>query len=118
MQLGDTHGIISQPEFSEPEDLRTLIELIEDKDTVVSLIEDQEMESLTGVGLATVSIGSEHGDAVPVSNYSLVTARYQLGEMVGTIGVIGPKRMDYGRTVSMVEAMAKMLTERSHSYSH
>ncbi|MCB0720208.1 MAG: heat-inducible transcription repressor HrcA, partial [Bacteroidetes bacterium] len=108
--FGNTQGLLSQPEFREPEDLRTLIELIEDKDTVVSVIEDKHIEELTGIGQATVSIGSENGVDRNFERYSIVTAQYKLGESIGTIGVIGPKRMEYGRIVSLVEGMAKVLT--------
>lgn len=107
---GNTQGLLTQPEFREPQDLRTLIELIEDKDTVVSVIEDKHLEELTGIGHAAISIGSEHGVDKSIAKYSIVTAQYKLGQNVGTIGVIGPKRMEYGRVVSLVEGMARVLT--------
>ena len=40
---------------------------------------------------------------------SVVTGRYRLGETVGTIGVIGPTRMDYARVMCLVAAMAEAL---------
>ncbi len=107
---GNTQGLLTQPEFREPQDLRTLIELIEDKDTVVSVIEDTHFEELTGMGTASISIGSENGLDSNIAKYSIVTAQYTLGQSVGTIGVIGPKRMEYGRVVSLVEGMAKVIT--------
>ncbi|NNE36299.1 MAG: heat-inducible transcription repressor HrcA, partial [Rhodothermales bacterium] len=108
---GNTQGLLAQPEFREPQDLRTLIEMIEDKDTVVSVIEDKHLEELTGIGRASISIGSEIGVEPSIANYSIVTAQYKLGQNVGTIGVIGPTRMEYGRVVSLVEGMARVLTD-------
>ncbi len=112
VKVGGTQNIISQPEFSEPDDLRALIELIEDKDSVVSLVEDEDLEELTGVGEASVRIGTEYKAESTALRYSIITARYQLGDNVGTIGVIGPTRMDYGRVVSLVEGMAAILNGR------
>lgn len=112
VKVGGTQNIIAQPEFSEPDDLRALIELIEDKDSVVSLVEDPGLDELTGVGDVSVKIGAENRTGLAASRYSIITARYQLGDNVGTIGVIGPTRMDYGRVVSLVEGMAALLNGR------
>ena len=105
LQHGGAHYIISQPEFQEPEDLRSLIELIEDKDSVVKLI-DESVDSDS----VRIVIGSEASDDLVCDKYSIVTAQYSLGQTVGTIGVIGPTRMDYARVVSVVEGMAALLS--------
>ena len=96
----------------EPDDLRALIELIEDKNSVVSLVEDEGLDELTGVGEVSVRIGTEHRTENSSVRYSIIAARYQLGDNIGTIGVIGPTRMDYGRVVSLVEGMAAILNGR------
>ena len=77
-----------------------------------SLVEDEDLEELTGVGEASVRIGTEYKAESTALRYSIITARYQLGDNVGTIGVIGPTRMDYGRVVSLVEGMAAILNGR------
>ena len=58
----------------------------------------------------TVRIGPETG--VPeLSDCSLVTATYSLGDHThGTIGVIGPTRMQYGRVLNVLSAMGQQLT--------
>ena len=109
VKFGGTQNLIAQPEFREPDDLRALIELIEDKNSVVSLIEDETLDELTGVGEVSVRIGTEHRTENSSVRYSIIAARYQLGDNIGTIGVIGPTRMDYGRVVSLVEGMAAIL---------
>jgi len=111
VKFGGAQNIIAQPEFSEPADLRALIELIENRDVVVSLVEDASLDELTGIGGASVKIGSEHRTEI-AARYSIITARYQVGNNVGTIGVIGPTRMDYSRVVSLVEGMAAVLNAR------
>lgn len=111
LRVGGTQNLLAQPEFREPDDLRALIELIEDRDSVVSLVEDENLDALTGVGEVSVRIGTEHRTETSAARYSIITARYQLGNNVGTIGVIGPTRMDYGHVVSVVEGMAAILNE-------
>jgi heat-inducible transcriptional repressor len=107
VNVAGTQNIVSQPEFKEPADLRNLIDLLENEDFVVQLMEEQRPE-LPGVGRAFITIGREHADE-KAEKYSIVTARYQLGDTVGTVGVIGPTRMDYSRVVSLVESMASLL---------
>ncbi len=109
LSYGGTQEIIRQPEFQELADVRNLIALIEDEGYIVHLLEEQRLGVPGATGRAVVSIGSEHSDE-KVEKYSLVTARYQVGETAGTIGVLGPMRMDYERVVALVENMARLLS--------
>lgn len=117
LQYGETRNVISQPEFSEPEELRTFMELIEDRDTVIDILEHGAPRT-EDPGRAEIRIGSAVGDRFDVSDYSLVTARYMLGETTGTVGVLGPKRMDYARVVSLVEGMAALMSGISTEVKH
>ncbi|NNE48215.1 MAG: heat-inducible transcription repressor HrcA [Rhodothermales bacterium] len=117
LQYGDTTDVMAQPEFSTPADMRSLIELIEDRDMVANLLEhsvDQEDDT----GRAEIRIGSAVGGQSEVNDYSLVTARYMLGQTVGTVGVLGPKRMDYARVVGLVEGMAALMSGLSTEVKH
>ncbi|PSQ63849.1 MAG: heat-inducible transcription repressor HrcA, partial [Bacteroidetes bacterium QH_1_61_8] len=60
------------------------------------------------VGPATVRIGGENDDE-EMDAYSIVTSPYQLGDTIGTLGVIGPPRMDYARAVALVENAANVI---------
>lgn len=101
-----TSGLLTQPEFQGTTEVRQLIQLIEDEGYVVQLFE-QAPNQLRGTGnRVSVSIGSEIEDE---SDYSIVTAQYNVGESVGTVGLLGPMRMDYGRAISLVEGMASLL---------
>ena len=55
------------------------------------------------------------GDETPIANMkdcSIVTATYELGEgMRGTIGIIGPKRMDYDKVVNTLKKLTKQLDD-------
>ncbi len=106
---GGAQQLLTQPEFQETEDVRRLIELIEDEGYIVQLFEGQHTESSSVLGQAVVSIGSENSDE-KAEKYSVVTAQYQVGETVGTVGILGPMRMDYERVVALVESMALLLS--------
>ena len=112
LQYSDTMNVMKQPEFAEPEELRTFVELIEDRDSVIEILESGS-EEVDDPGHAEIRIGSAVGDRTDISDYSLVTARYMLGETCGTVGVLGPKRMDYARVVSLVEGMAALMSSIS-----
>ncbi|MEZ4699564.1 MAG: heat-inducible transcriptional repressor HrcA [Rhodothermales bacterium] len=117
MSFAGAQHILAQPEFQEdPEALRNLISLLEEEDVVVQLFED-ETGRPADPGKATVRIGSEIVDG-KVDKYSIVTASYQLGETSGTIGIIGPTRMDYVRVVALVEGMASLLGRHDRATHH
>ena len=81
--------------------LRALVEMIEEKQRLVRLLS----EYLEAPGLAVV-IGAEH--ALPdLKPFSLVAASYLDGRHGGSIGVIGPTRMQYSRAISVVESAAR-----------
>ena len=84
--------------------LRTLVEMIEEKQRLVRLLE----EYLHAPGLAVV-IGAEHSLA-DLKPFSLVAASYLDGRGGGSLGVIGPTRMRYSRAISLVESAARAVT--------
>ncbi|MHB1688686.1 MAG: heat-inducible transcriptional repressor HrcA [Ignavibacteriaceae bacterium] len=100
-------NIIKQPEFDDPQKFQSIIELIEDKDFIIHILEKSGALPSDQV---YISIGSEnkHQD---LNEYSFVSKEYKLGDISGTLGIIGPKRMEYSKVVSIVDYMAKMLSE-------
>ncbi len=109
VRIGSAQELVKQPEFRQPEALRNLMGLLESDDAIVQLLQEPLSEAVNRLGAAQVVIGREHEDAA--ARYSVVAAQYQMGAMRGTIGVIGPMRMDYARAVSLVEGMAALLTD-------
>ena len=85
--------------------LRQLFSLFEQKTELLRLL---DMSSrATGVQLF---IGNESG-LVSLDECSVVTAPYEVdGQVVGTVGVIGPTRMAYERVIPIVDITAKLLT--------
>jgi heat-inducible transcriptional repressor len=109
LQLGGTRNLLTQPEFQEPDDVRRLIGMIEDTERVVALLEEANASNPDpSAGTVSVRIGSEN-EGEEMASYSVVTSPYRVGDTVGTLGVIGPTRMDYAHVVAIVENMAALL---------
>src|SRR5690606_38978972 len=98
-----------QPEFQEPGEVRSVIELMENHDVVVHLLEAGAPQ--TAAGRAVVLIGHESDDTNRFGGkYSVVKAQYRFGDTTGSLGVIGPKRMDYAYVITLVEYLAGLLS--------
>jgi heat-inducible transcriptional repressor len=101
--LGPASGLAQQPEFADSARLRSLLELTERKDVLADALRRRHADGLM------ISIGGEHR-VPPLLDFSLVTSDYELGDVRGTIGVIGPTRMPYERVVALVEYTARLLS--------
>ena len=98
-------NVIRQPEFENPESFQSVIELIEDQDIIIHLLEKSgENEQVY------ISIGSENENE-KLNEYSFISKKYQLGEISGTLGIVGPKRMEYSKVIAIVDYIAKMISE-------
>ena len=104
-------NIIQQPEFENPENFQSIVELIEDKDVIIHIMEKSSESKKEEV---FISIGSENLEK-KLQEYSFVTKEYKFGETSGTLGIIGPKRMEYSRIVAIVDYLARVLTEQLKS---
>ena len=103
LALGGTSNILNFPEYSDVEKAKGFLSVLETKEKLVKLLENQ------GEMAFTVRIGPETG--IPeLRDCSLVTATYRLSDNThGTIGVIGSTRMQYGRVLSILNAMGEQL---------
>jgi heat-inducible transcriptional repressor len=85
--------------------LKQLVELLERKTSLLQILD----LSLRGQGVQ-IFIGGESGVGAP-DDVSVVTSPYKVdGEVVGTVGVIGPTRMAYDRVVPIVDVTAKLIS--------
>ena len=90
---------------SDMQRLRRLFDLFERKTQLLELLE--RSESADGV---RIFIGGE-SQLVPLDECSIVTAPYEVdGQIVGTVGVIGPTRMAYERVIPIVDVTAKLVS--------
>lgn len=98
--------LLKKPEFENPERFQGVIELIEDKDIIIHVFEKGN-ELRHNV---SVSIGAE-AEIPQLDDFSLISKEYQIGEVTGTLGVVGPKRMEYAKIVAIVNYVGELLTE-------
>ena len=100
-------NIFKYPELADSGRAQELISAFEEKQQLVSLVNDTlSDEEHTGI---QVYIGSE-SPVQTMKDCSVVTATYELGEgMKGTIGIIGPKRMDYENVVDNLKTLKSQL---------
>lgn len=104
-----TNNIFRYPELADQRKASELINTFEEKQLLSGLLLDKSgTEENTGIQVYI-------GDETPVQSMkdcSVVTATYELGEgMRGTIGIIGPKRMDYDKVVGTLKTLQSQLDE-------
>lgn len=101
--LGGATKMLSQPEFRDVDKVRSLLGILEQEDVVVDILGAQE-----GSGVS-ISIGEEI-KVREMQECSMVSATYRIGDRtIGRLGVIGPKRMEYAKVVSLVDEVANRL---------
>lgn len=101
-------NILKYPELSSGENAANLLSAFEEKDELLSLVTESlsDQESETGI---QVYIGNE-SPLQTMKDCSVVTATYDLGEGVkGTIGIVGPKRMDYENVMDNLKNLKSQL---------
>ncbi len=103
------NNIFRYPELSDGTNASRLINAFEEKDALTDLVyETLANEQQTGI---QVYIGEE-APVKGMKDCSVVTATYELEEgMKGTIGIIGPKRMDYDKVVGTLRSMMNQLDD-------
>ncbi|MCK4503248.1 MAG: heat-inducible transcription repressor HrcA [Desulfuromonadales bacterium] len=97
--------MLGQPEFSTPEQMQRMIQTLESKKNLIELLD--RGQSAEGV---QIFIGSESSH-VDLSDCSLITSNFsnQKGA-IGTLGVIGPVRMNYSQVVPIVDFTAQLVS--------
>ena len=102
-------NIFKYPELADKEKATELISAFEEKHELADLVKEQ-MSDGENTGIQVYI-----GDEMPIQTMkdcSIVTARYELGDgMYGTIGIIGPKRMDYENVVDSLKELKNHLDD-------
>lgn len=98
-------GVLGLPDFCDIDKIRELLKTIEDKELIVRLLD------LISTSKGTqVFIGSENPLA-EMKKFSLIVSTFKEGaNPVGAIGIIGPTRMNYEKTISIVDMTAQFIT--------
>ena len=101
--LEGTNKVVDMPEFKKVDIAKDFLNVLDAKDLVADIL---------NAGVASdinVYIGSE-SDKEELKNFSIVTFNHILEDKdIGTIGIIGPKRMDYSKVISVMKYISKKL---------
>ncbi len=107
LYVGGKEHIIDFPELNDLQQLSTLLKVVEEKNLLASML---EKEIKKGGGLS-VKIGSEN-KLPQLRGISLVSSTYKIGEnAVGVLGILGPRRMEYARMISLVEGVTRIVNQ-------
>lgn len=104
VQLAGATNILNYPEYNDMEKARGFLNALETKDVLYKLLsEATDLEF-------SIKIGAENQDK-DMQNCSVVTATYKVGPTMGSLGIIGPVRMDYARVMALMRHIGKSMSE-------
>jgi heat-inducible transcriptional repressor len=97
-------NLLESPEFADPEKLRGLMQALDHKQTLIALLgrvlEDEGVQVVIG----------EDPSETGLPGCSLVASSYGAGNRVmGTLGIVGPTRMEYAQAIALVDHLAQVL---------
>ncbi len=100
--LGSAQMLADQPEFASNVRMRDLLRLTEGRDLLREALAARRQMGIS------ITIGGENPDT-RLSDFTLVTASYQAGDLKGVIGVMGPTRMPYDKIIGLVEHTSRLV---------
>jgi len=106
-------NILTKPDFVDIERMRDLFKTFEEKSRLIKILNECVQDPANYPGDVHVVIGREH-PASSMRNCALITAPYRVGsnDNAGTLGVVGPMRIEYARIMAMVNYMARLIEHR------
>ncbi len=108
--LGGTTQLLNQPEFRDVDKIKNLLTMLEEERLLCDIL---HMKDSNGV---VVTIGRENKYS-GIQDCSMVQATYRIdGQVVGTVAVLGPTRMEYGKIMTVLEFMQHHLGETLKKY--
>lgn len=97
--LGGTTQLLNQPEFRDVDKVKNILLMLEEEQLLCDILHSHD-----GEGIA-VTIGEENKYS-GIQDCSMISATYCLdGQVIGTIAVLGPTRMEYGKVMALLEFM-------------
>lgn len=107
---GDVHvegmnNLLSYPEYSDIDSVKELLSILDKREDIVKLVTNDDGEDVN------VYIGSENSVDAHGNSSMILRSIKKGGEVVGAIAVIGPRRMDYSRTIRLIEEIAESVSD-------
>lgn len=106
LKMSGVNHLLEYPEFSDTREFKELLGVLEEKRDILKLVSDSSEED----DGPQVLIGSEN-TLSEMKNSAMVFQKIKSGgKVVGAIGIIGPRRMDYSKVISTVEYIAENIS--------
>ena len=106
--LQGTNNVLDFPEFSEIDKAKSFLDVIDKKEFIKNISSEGFAKDIN------VYIGNENSDE-KLKDYSIVTFKHTInGKDFGTIGIIGPTRMDYSKVISIMKYINKQLNNNKN----
>ena len=105
IKLQGTKAELDLPEFNSLQVAKNFMNILDEKELIADMLNSGFAEDIN------VYIGGE-GEEEKLKDFSMVTFKHKVGNKdLGTIGIIGPKRMDYSKVISVMKYISKKLNE-------
>ena len=109
VHLEGANKVVDLPEFKKVDVAKDFLNVIDANDLVAEIVSSGEAKDIN------VYIGSE-SERDELKNFSIVTFNHLIkGKDIGTIGIIGPKRMNYSKVIAVMKYISKKLNEEIDS---
>ena len=103
--LKGANKVFDFPEFKKVDTAKNFLSILDTKERVMELLNTGFASNIN------VYIGEENNDE-ELKDLSIITFKHMVGDVdLGTIGIIGPKRMDYSKVISVMKYISKKLNE-------
>ena len=107
IRLQGARNELDLPEFNSLQVAKNFVNILDEKELIADMLNSGFAEDIN------VYIGGENEDEEKMKDFSVVTFKHKVGNKdMGTIGIIGPKRMDYSKVISIMKYISKKLNER------
>jgi len=102
--MDGTSNVLGLPDFNDFESARSLVKLNEDRKRLIEIIGENFKDSDV-----KVQIGGQ-GKVADLKDLSVITTSYSYGnKIIGVLGIIGPKRMEYEKMMALVKSVSKVV---------
>lgn len=108
------NNILEFPEFRDFKKAKNIFQTFEEKDSLLSIFENTPNKTNSSI---QILIGDEN-NIEPLKNCSIIKAEYEIDGAIGNIGIIGPTRMDYAQTVSILNEIINNLNKFVNTFNN
>ena len=112
LKFDGVNKLLQYPEFMDIERLRELLAVLENKEEILNIVSQSKQD------IVNIIIGSENSVEIMQKSTLIFKTIKSGGRIVGAIGVLGPRRMDYSKVVTTVEYLARNIADKTNTQNY